>query len=276
MDHLSTLLRQFSVTAGVFYSGQLCGLSTIENSQELVGHIHVLKQGKLSVQYAKQTITVDQPSLIFFPKPLAHRLIVDDEQPAELVCATVRYGNNTSSPLANALPPQLVLALGQQPQLSRTIDLLFAEAFAPEEGALVIMDHLVEVLITLLLRHHLNQQQADTGIIAGLMHPKLSLALALLHASPAAPHSIESLAQQAGMSRTSFMETFTKVIGSSPGDYLVDWKINHAQQLLKSGKSIAWTATAVGYQSVSGFNRAFRSRIELSPKQWLEKQLNEH
>ncbi|MDO6762904.1 AraC family transcriptional regulator [Agarivorans sp. 1_MG-2023] len=276
MDQLSGLLRQFSVTAGVFYSGQLCGLSDVETGDDLVGHIHVLNQGKLSILQANKKIEVTQPSLVFFPKPLAHRLVVDSEQPAELVCATIRYGNANSSPLANALPKQIVLPLAEHPQFSKTIDLLFSEAFQPADGSLVIMDRLVEVLISLLLRYSVNKQNLDTGLLAGLIHPKLSLALALLHEDPSKTYPLETLAHAAAMSRTSFIETFTKVIGSSPGDYLVDWKIHHAQQLLKQGKSIAWVASSVGYQSLSGFNRAFRSKTQMSPKQWLDGQNLKH
>ncbi|BEU02240.1 putative HTH-type transcriptional regulator [Agarivorans sp. OAG1] len=270
MDQLSSLLRQFSISAGVFYSGQLCGLSDVATGDELVGHIHVLRSGSLSIQSKQQLLNVVAPSLIFFPQPQAHRLIVDEQQPAELVCATIRYDNANHSALANALPEQIVLPLSQHAQFARTIELLFNEAFETDQGSLVIMDKLVEVLVTLLLRHSINQQNKHSGLIAGLLHPKLSLALAALHKQTACEHSVEWLAEQAAMSRTSFIESFKQTIGCSPGDYLVEWKINQAKQLLKRGKPITWVASEVGYQSVSGFTRAFRANTNMSPKQWLD------
>lgn len=72
MDQLSSLLRQFSISAGVFYSGQLCGLSDVATGDELVGHIHVLRSGSLSIQSKQQLLNVVAPSLIFSPnrKPI--------------------------------------------------------------------------------------------------------------------------------------------------------------------------------------------------------------
>jgi hypothetical protein len=59
--------EKFSLSARVFYSGQLCG-STGNHDSEFAGHLHVLKKGRLKIARpdARQMV-IDTPSILFFP-----------------------------------------------------------------------------------------------------------------------------------------------------------------------------------------------------------------
>ena len=76
------------------------------------------------------------------------------------------------------------------------------------------------------------------------------------------------------MSRTVFIETFKTVVGVTPGDYILDWRIGLAQGMMRKGKPLTWVAEAVGYSNSSGFARAFRRSSGQSPRQWLAAQQN--
>lgn len=270
MDKLSEVLNHFSISAGVFYAGNLCGLSAFSEDGIEEGHLHLLEQGKMTVIDQDGTrILIDEPAVLFFPRPAFHRLQAERRDNAQIICASVRYGTGTRNPLANALPPLIVIKLSSAPTLKAATRLLFEEAFTDNDGRLAMMDRLAEVFVIHLLRHVLEQDLVNEGMLAGLTHPKLSRAIMAIHASPAQNWSLEALAELSAMSRSAFAELFRQQVGQTVGDYLLDWRIAIAQNLLKKGRSVSWVAGEVGYDNASALARAFRKKTGQSPKQWL-------
>ncbi|NOU01067.1 MAG: helix-turn-helix domain-containing protein, partial [Gallionella sp.] len=60
-----------------------------------------------------------------------------------------------------------------------------------------------------------------------------------------------------------------ETVGTTPLDYLTDWRISVAQTLLKSGKPLKLVAPAVGYSHPIALTRIFAKRVGVSPKEWL-------
>jgi AraC-like DNA-binding protein len=270
VDKLSEVLNHFSISAGVFYAGNLCGLSAFSEDGIEEGHLHLLEQGKMTVIDQDGTrILIDEPAVLFFPRPAFHRLQAERRDNAQIICASVRYGTGTRNPLANALPPLIVIKLSSAPTLKAATRLLFEEAFTDNDGRLAMMDRLAEVFVIHLLRYVLEQDMVNEGMLAGLTHPKLSKAIMAIHASPAQNWSLEALAELSAMSRSAFAELFRQQVGQTVGDYLLDWRIAIAQNLLKKGRSVSWVAGEVGYDNASALARAFRKKTGQSPKQWL-------
>lgn len=48
MDRLSLLLQRFSLSAGVFYTGQICGIHHFERDTQR-GHVHLIKRGPVTL-----------------------------------------------------------------------------------------------------------------------------------------------------------------------------------------------------------------------------------
>jgi AraC-like DNA-binding protein len=68
------------------------------------------------------------------------------------------------------------------------------------------------------------------------------------------------------MSRSAFVDHFSKVVGDSPLRYLARWRLSLAQELLRSGSvGVAEAAHRVGYRSEAGFSRAFKAHHGYSP-----------
>ncbi|PVZ72376.1 AraC family transcriptional regulator [Pelagibaculum spongiae] len=269
-DQLSQVLSRFSVTAGVFYSGNLCGFSSFESPNEQVGHIHLLKKGRLEIQYpgGKKEI-LDKPSLVFYPKPIKHRIIASEADQTEVVCATVSYGAGPSNPLAQALPEMICQPLTANPRLSNTVIWLFEEAFSDQSGKQVVMNKLCEILIVQLLRQVIEKGESNGGMLAGLADPQLNKALQLIHQQPQKNWLLQDLATAAAMSRSKFAEQFKLVIGQTVGEYQTSWRLSIAKGLLKQGYSVGWVANEVGYENASALARVFRKQLGVSPKQWL-------
>jgi AraC-like DNA-binding protein len=267
VDRLSTLLSHFGVNAGTFHSGAFCGVSVHEG--EPVGHVHVLQAGALLLKPGNEReIRLDQPSLIFFPRPFTHRMFADEAMASQIVCASLTFDGGSGNALAAALPDYLVLKLTDIPELRSTLDWLFNEAFEGHCGRVAVMDRLFELLVILLLRHLIGSRDQQPGMMAGLADPRLSRALNLIHEQPHKPWSVGDLAAAANQSRAGFAEQFRRVVGQTPVDYLLSWRVSLAQKRLREGRPIALIAEEVGYESPSALARAFRRKTGLSPRQW--------
>lgn len=71
------------------------------------------------------------------------------------------------------------------------------------------------------------------------------------------------------MSRAGFAARFHDIVGSTPADYLLGWRVSLVQKRLREGRPIALIADEVGYESPSALSRAFRRKVGKSPREWL-------
>lgn len=217
---------------------------------------------------------ITQPSVIFYPRPIEHTFhngpSPDD---SDFACASLDIDGGPTHPLLQALPPALVIPLEDTCELAPTLDLLFTEIDNVRCGNRAIADRLFEVVLIRLFRwmlDHPNDLGLTTGLICGLADERLARTLTALHDSPADQWTLHSMAERAGMSRSSFAAHFKRTIGTTPASYLTDWRITLAQTHLLAGTSITRTATDVGYATTPAFTRAFSTRIGSPPRAWLK------
>ncbi|MGS0742914.1 cupin domain-containing protein [Glaciimonas sp. GG7] len=269
MDRLSPLFTRFAPSARVFHSGALCGTadaSLLDGS----GHIHLINSGRLTVLRPDfDPITIEEPSVLFFPRPGVHSLQASETDKAEMVCANIMFGGGPENPVIKALPEVMVVPLASAPGLKAMLALLFAEAFSNNCGRQAAVDRLTEYFMILLLRHAMNAKLVVGGILAGLGDARLAKAITEMHERPEQSWSLAQLAESAGMSRARFAVHFRETVGMTPLDYLTDWRVGVAQVLLKNGQSLKLVAPAVGYLSPTAFTRVFSQRIGTSPSEWL-------
>jgi len=274
MDRLSTLLTHFGIAANTFHSGRLLGQIELDGRKPC-GHVHLLKSGRLQLEADGRTVSVEEPSLILIPRPLPHRLVAGAADAAELVCASLRFDGGIDNPLSVALSDTLVMPLKAVPMIEGTLDWLFGEAFAEHCGREAVMNRLFELMVIQFLRHMMAYHSMTTGMMAGLADLRLARAMTLMHNHPERSWTVADLAQQANMSRASFAAHFHKVVGQTPADYVLSWRVSLAQKRLREGRPIALIADEVGYESPSALARAFRRKIGESPREWLGRQSSE-
>lgn len=271
MDRLSPLLAQFSLVARVFYSGALCGWHDFDAS-EGVGHVHILRSGRLSARCPGQPdMLVTQPALLFYPRPCTHQLVVDNDQAADVVCASIDFGASGGNPLLLGLPDAVMIPLDSAPSLAPTLQLVFGEAFDARCGRQAALDRLTEYLMIQVLRHAMAERLVDAGALAGLADSRLSRAITAMHERPGESWSLEALARAAGMSRARFAVSFRQVVGTTPMDYLTDWRLGVARTLLRKGMALKRVAGEVGYSSPTAFARVFAQRIGEPPSRWIDR-----
>jgi AraC-like DNA-binding protein len=268
VDRLNALLQRFSARARMFHAGALCGVTPIPTPAG-VGQLHLIRAGRVRVEHKRKRLTIDEPSLLFYPRPLAHRFVTDATRGADMVCAEVEFNGGAVNPLVQALPELVVLPLAELDDARVVLDLLFREAFGAQCGRQSVIDRLFEVVLIHVLRRLMQQGAMHDGLLAGMAHPQLHKALVAAHEEPAHAWSLETLAARAGMSRSSFAATFKQTLGVTPGEYLASFRLSLAQNLLRRGLPLKHVAQDVGYGSAAALSRAFKAGIGSSPRSWL-------
>ena len=279
IDRLSSLLERFRVRAHLFHAGPLCGVTHFD-AQPGRGFLHVLRRGEMALTHraksgAPRRIRLREPSLLFYPRPLAHDFHNAPEEGSDFVCAALDFDGGPGNPLLQALPPLVVLPLSQVDGLEHSLALLFAETDRVRCGARLLADRLFEVVLIQLLRwllDHPDEAGIPAGLITGLSEPRLARALSALHEHPGQPWSLERMAERAGMSRSAFAAGFKAAVGQTPADYLAHWRLMLAQAQLRQGRSIKAIADELGYANPSALSRLFTQKIGRSPRHWLTQQ----
>ena len=81
--------------------------------------------------------------------------------------------------------------------------------------------------------------------------------------------SIEDIADSCGLNRSYFGKIFHDSIGKSPQEFLINYRMTKAAELLKlTSLSIADIGNAVGYPNQLHFSRAFKKIYGISPRNW--------
>ena len=272
IDRLDALLKRFTLRAEQFHVGPVCSTQRYEALPGR-GFLHILRAGALTLHTERDPAgrIIDEPSLLFYPGPVEHAFHVDSDEGVDLACATLDFAGGASHPLVAALPEEIVVPLSAVSGLEASLGLLDGEIEEYRCGRRHIVDRVFEIVLLKLLRHLLDQPghgELSPGLFGGLADPGIARALTAMHEEPGAPWSLEELARAARMSRSAFAGRFRELVGVSPHDYLVSWRIAVAKPLLRQGYSVSRVAAELGYTS-SSFSRAFAQREGCSPRAWV-------
>lgn len=77
--------------------------------------------------------------------------------------------------------------------------------------------------------------------------------------------NITDVVSYLNIERSYFYRVFTKHIGVSPQQYLVDYRLDRAKELLQEGASVTDTAEAVGIKNIYGFSTMFKKKFGVPP-----------
>jgi AraC-like DNA-binding protein len=141
------------------------------------------------------------------------------------------------------------------------------ESVSGSAGSNVIVDRLSEIVFMYALRHYVITHPGQSGVLSLYAHPRLSIAINVMHKNPERDWTLEVLARQAAQSRTQFAKTFREVSGLTPMEYLTWWRMQLAWVYLSEGDSIYNVAEKIGYKSESSFLRAFKKTFNVNAGQ---------
>ena len=84
--------------------------------------------------------------------------------------------------------------------------------------------------------------------------------------------TVETLAREVGLSRSSFAAKFRAQVGLGPMEYLTEIRMKYAANLLRSNTEVPlWDISRrTGYKTESSFARAFKLHFGVSPRAYSE------
>ena len=184
--------------------------------------------------------------------------------------SALRTDNVLTRRLVAELPDVIVVDAWDDDEagaFAAVLQLLAREATSVRAGGETIMTRLADVLVVQVIRWWLqNGQVPETGWLAALGDRHIGRALANMHRDAARPWTIAELADGANLSRSSFAERFTSLVGTPPMSYLTAWRLEQARsELVRTDQPIASVSARVGYSSEAAFSRAFKRHHGLTP-----------
>lgn len=189
---------------------------------------------------------------------------------AHIVCGFLGCDARPFNPLLTALPRVIRVSDRAGGALGAFVAFAVAESKEPRIGGDCVLGRLSELMFVDVVRRYLETLPADrTGWLAGLRDPIVGRALESLHRRPAHDWTLEVLGREVGLSRSALAERFTQLVGQPPMQYLKDWRMQLAANLLvRSNDGIAAIADRVGYESEAAFSRAFKKAVGTAPSRW--------
>ncbi|HET6413419.1 MAG TPA: AraC family transcriptional regulator [Anaeromyxobacter sp.] len=192
---------------------------------------------------------------------------------AHILCGFLGCDARPFNPLLKTLPRVLSASDRDGPEggwLSLFLKVAESEARRPRPGGEAVLARLSELMFVEIVRRHLESLPVDrSGWLSGLRDPHVGKVLAVLHARPGYPWTIDALGREAGISRSTLTERFTAMVGEPPMRYLTRWRMQVAAGLLaQTHDGIAAIGARVGYASEAAFNRAFKKMVGVPPAIW--------
>ncbi|MBY5903931.1 AraC family transcriptional regulator [Rhizobium leguminosarum] len=190
----------------------------------------------------------------------------------EIVSARFSFDAVAAEPLFRSIPVLVHFPLNQTHAalIRATLDLIGMETNAGEHGSGFVVDRLVNTLFVQALRALCSNDTGTTSCwLAGLGDRRLARTIHAVHSDLARRWTVEDMAQEAGLSRSSFAALFKSVVGEAPLDYLTGWRVYRVKMLLTgTDESLLRIANLVGYDNDLSLSRVFKRRTGIAPGRW--------
>lgn len=283
------LLESLELQASLFHVGRYCGGWHASTHGMARASFHLVVQGHcwLHIEGEDQARRLNAGDAVFLLRDLNYRLssaeaadtarqlprmamTALDNQAQDgvgLVCGFFHFKSGLSSLIIEGLPDWILLrADDPSSNAPRALfELILEECQRLPAPSSALLERLSHLLFLYVLRQQVADNQNLGGLVALARHPVFAPLLDQLIEQPQQPWSLESMAACTGLSRSAFFKRFNELAGQSPGQVLLALRLRHACLLLKTNHTVEQASTAVGYQSIAAFTRAFAKSVGVQP-----------
>jgi len=191
----------------------------------------------------------------------------------KVVCGFLGCDARPFNPLLASMPRVMRLpglAAEGSSWVANFLHSMVEESTRKRPGGEAVLERMSEMLFVEALRCYIETLPAgETGWLAGVRDQSIGRVLALVHERPEAPWTLQQLADEAAMSRSTLHERFVQFIGQPPMQYLAQWRMQVATKLLRDTEAkLIKVALGVGYDSEAAFSRAFKRAVGVAPGAW--------
>ncbi len=291
MDVLSDILRSFRLNGTVYFHYDFSSPWGMNMDKSNLAQFHIVVRGQcwLKMSGMQKPISLVGGDVVAFPHGDAHWLSdkpdpqgVPGRQVLEayrngkpmfqgndvcttLVCGHFELDRGLEHPFLQNLPSLIHVRGTEHHQvdwLENITSLIIKETASGYPGAATVVDRLAEVLFVQLLRAYAMEKNLSNGYLTALNNREIHKALQLIHAHPQNSWTLEKLAHNVGLSRTSFAIRFKELVGVTPMSYITNWRMQKAKKLVReTDLPLGAIAEQVGYASEAAFSRAFKRRF---------------
>lgn len=262
---LESLLNRSMLQVQVVAELHRCGSWFADAPRYECGLFHLVGAGRCQVESEDLggAVILEAGDLVIFPHGAPHRLSGTAEHDllqASLICGEFRFTGSSQHPLNLALPACMVIHAADASAPFRQLATTMAQVVHTDcAGRHVLLNKLADALFTLAICEYSRTTEQPQGLFASLADPRIARVLQAVHDHPGKTWTMQSMAALACMSRSAFAERFTQLMRLPPIQYVTQWRVSVAEQLLRDRQqSVAGIAQQLGYSSEAAFRRLFK------------------
>jgi AraC-like DNA-binding protein len=264
-DLLSHVLAQIRLTGDRVRSEAVAPAQPLALDPE-AAHVLIVAQGALDGG-GEDGAPVEAGDLVLLPRGPGSAPLAASGGPATVVVCRFWFDPYSLRGMIAALPRRIHIRRAQGAEwLDGMVHFMMRETVDPQPGAALMISRIIDLLVIRTLRTwvHLGH---TSGWLGGLSDPRIARTLKAMHERPTRPWSIDDLAEMAGMSRSSFAERFTELVGRAPLRYRNEWRLGLARDMLARREArVGEIGLRVGYESEAAFSRAYKALFGHPPR----------
>jgi AraC family transcriptional activator of mtrCDE len=197
------------------------------------------------------------------------RRVAGSEPRLIVICGYFQAVFGATIDLFSGLSSPIVEQFDASDQIDSTLRSALDELVSQEIGDGAMATALLKQVMVRLLRRSLSSNAAWVERFSILGDPQITRAFVDMVEHPGAPHTVQSLAKTAGLSRTAFMDRFRGVFCKTPMAALRDLRMRQAARAIVAGQaSLDQIAHDAGYKDRTGLLRAFRKVYGCEPAEF--------
>ncbi|MCA9695133.1 MAG: AraC family transcriptional regulator [Myxococcales bacterium] len=294
LDPLHEVLHDLRLRDSFYCRSELTAPWGLRFPQADHANFHFVADGRCCVRAGETTLALEAGDLVLLPHGHGHELVDEPASPtvpatslpherigkraallqhggggeaALILCGGVRFEPH---PLLELLPEVLRVGAGDgeaQEWTERILQLMAGEVAGARPGSETVITRLADLLVIGAIRTWVSDGAERRGGWLGALHDEqIGRALALMHRETEAPWSVQSLAAKVHMSRASFAERFTSLVGVPPMQYLTRRRMQVASGWIRDERlAVGEVAERLGYRSEASFSRAFKRVMGVPP-----------
>lgn len=294
------IFNEMEIEADPFALCELLGQCTLGLGSQTGATLHYVLAGQGELVFRDTpSIKVERGTLVLVPTLRPHTLRsfgaaghpIPDCHPAELdlashlsgedtsagrllaVCSRMKVGLRGAGGLVDLIREPIVETVAPDDAMAVSVDQLLKELSAPKTGSRAMIRAILLQCMIHLLRKRLAARDPALNWMAALIDESLWTALQRMLEAPGHPHTVESLAEVAAMSRSTFADRFSRAYGNGPMELLRELRMHLAASLLTgSHLPVKRVAELAGFKSRSAFTRTFITVTGLSPQDFRKTQ----
>lgn len=287
------LTEQSRFATSILHMGRYCDLWKATVNDLGCPSFHIVLQGIcwLKIDKSKSMITLDEGDIVFFFKPVPFYIQstsnintenlpkkkmypLNDSKPNDtaLLCGILHPGDYKGELFFGLLPEYLILTkeMKTHKKFEQLIELLKLECWNTESECALTITRLTDVLLMYVVEAVIEQHSIDNNLLRIAKDEKLAKLSINIINRPSLKWSIDNMAAMLHISRSTFIRKVTSICGYGPNELVTRFRINTAKNLLRRGECLENISQKTGYESLTGFHKAFKKITSKTPGEYLK------